>query len=280
MEFFKYHSLGNDYLVYDCNKNTEELNSEKIRRICSRNFGIGSDGIAAGTYEKDGKISVRVFNPDGTETEQGGNAVRIYAHYLRLSGYVKSERFFLHTKSGKTEIRYLNREGNRIQMTMGKLSFNSQKLGLPGKEREAVHEYFNFGGEEYDCTCVSIGNPHCVIISDMADKEKVCRIGKYSECADYFPERINTQLVKVLDKNNIQIEIFERGAGYTLSSATSSCAAAGAAYRRGLIHSDVMVHMPGGRLWTQIDEDWNVKMIGSVKRICRIELFEDFFSGV
>lgn len=280
MEFYKYHSLGNDYLVYDCRKNREELTKEKISRICNRNFGIGSDGIVAGPYQDGEKLCVRVFNPDGTEAEQGGNAVRIFAHYLKEAGYIQRESFSLETKSGEVELRYLNREGTRIQMTMGTLSFDSVGLGLFGGRREAVHEYFSFGGEEYDCTCVSIGNPHCVIILEEVDREKICGIGKYSENAGYFPERTNTQIVKILDKNNIQIEIFERGVGYTLASATSSAAAAGAAYKRGLIHSDVMVHMPGGKLWTQIDEEWKVKMIGSVKRICRIELFEDFFSGI
>ena len=279
MEFYKYHSLGNDYLVYDIRKNREELDQEKIVRICSRNFGIGSDGIVAGPYEKEGEILVRVFNPDGTEAEQGGNALRIFAHYLKTTGDIQKETFSLCTKSGISQIRYLNREGNRIQMTMGKLNFSSRNLGLSGPDREAVHEFYNFGGEECDCTCVSSGNPHCVIVLEKTDRETVCRIGKYSERAECFPEGINTEIVEILDKNNIQIEIFERGAGYTLASATGACAAAGAAYRRGLIDSDVMVHMPGGKLWTQIDEEWAVKTIGSVKRICKIQLFEDFFQG-
>lgn len=277
MEFYKYHSLGNDYLVYDCRKNEEELNADQIVRICTRKFGIGADGIVAGPYMDEDKMYVKVYNADGSEAEQGGNAIRIFAHYLKSTGEVQRESFTLYTKSGEVEIRFLNREGTRIQMSMGQLSFNSKKLGLSGPEREAIHEYFNFGGEEYDCTCVSTGNPHCVIIADEISRAKICNIGKYSECADYFPDRTNTLIVKVLDKNNIQIEIFERGVGYTLSSATCSCAAAGAAFRQGLIDSDVMVHMPGGKLWTQIDEDWNVKMIGSVKRICKMELFEDFF---
>lgn len=277
MEFYKYHSLGNDYLVYDCRHNDEALTEEKIVRICTRKFGIGADGIVAGPYVEDNKTYVKVYNADGSEAEQGGNAIRIFANYLKNSGEVQSESFSLYTKSGEVEIRFLNREGTRIQMSMGQISFDSKKLGLSGPEREAVHEYFNFGGEEYDCTCVSTGNPHCVIMTDEISRSKVCSIGKYSECADYFPDRTNTLIVKVLDKNNIQIEIFERGVGYTLSSATCSCAAAGAAFRQGLIDSDVMVHMPGGKLWTQIDENWNVKMIGSVKRICKIEFFEDFF---
>lgn len=277
MEFYKYHSLGNDYLVYDCQKNRGELDEEKIRRICNRNFGIGADGIVAGPYMQGEEMYVKAYNADGSETEQGGNAIRIFAHYLKRIGRVQRESFRLYTKSGEVEVRYLSSDGTRIQMSMGQLSFDSTKLGLSGPKREAVHEYFNFGGEEYDCTCVSVGNPHCVIITDEISRSKVCEIGKYSEGAAYFPERTNTQIVKILDKNNIQIEIFERGVGYTLSSATCSCAAAGAAYKQGLIDSDVMVHMPGGKLWTQIDENWNVKMIGSVKGICKIELFEDFF---
>ena len=89
-------------------------------------------------------------------------------------------------------------------------------------------------------------------------REKVCTIGAFSERSAYFGDRVNTQIMKVLDKNNIQIEIFERGVGYTLASGTSSCAAAGVAYKLGMIDSDVMVHMPGGKLWIQIDEDWHV----------------------
>ena len=158
------------------------------------------------------KMYVKVYNADGSEAEQGGNAIRIFAHYLKITGVVQKEKFFLYTKSGEVELRYLNRDGSRIQMSMGQLSFNSRKLGLTGPEREAVHEYFNFGGEEYDCTCASIGNPHCVIITDKFP-EKKCAVSESLQGADYFPERINTQIVKVLDKNNIQIEIFERGVG-------------------------------------------------------------------
>ena len=130
MEFYKYHSLGNDYLVYDIRKNQEDLDREKIIRICSRNFGIGSDGIVAGPYEKEGEMLVRVFNPDGTEAEQGGNALRIFAHYLKINGDIQKEAFSLCTKSGISQIRYLNREGNRIQMTMGKSDICSKRLGI------------------------------------------------------------------------------------------------------------------------------------------------------
>ena len=110
MEFYKYHSLGNDYLVYDCRKNEEELEPEKIIRICARKFGIGADGIVAGPYMQGGQMHVKVYNADGSEAEQGGNAIRIFAHYLKSTGEVKRESFSLFTKSGEVEIRFLNRE--------------------------------------------------------------------------------------------------------------------------------------------------------------------------
>ena len=132
MEFYKYHSLGNDYLVYDCRKNEEELEPEKIIRICARKFGIGADGIVAGPYMQEGQMHVKVYNADGSEAEQGGNAIRIFAHYLKSIGEVQRESFSLFTKSGEVEIRFLNREGTRIQMTMGRLSFSSKKLGAFG----------------------------------------------------------------------------------------------------------------------------------------------------
>lgn len=123
---------------------------------------------------------------------------------------------------------------------------------------------------------MSIGNPHCVIPMEDISKEKVCEIGKYSEVAQYFPNRINTQIVKVLDRHNIQIEIYERGAGYTLASGSSSCAAAGATVRLGMTESPVDVHMPGGVLHIEIDDSYYVHMTGKVEYIGKMEIFEGF----
>lgn len=276
MKFEKYHGIGNDYLVYDCIENKEVLSTRQIRKICSRNFGIGSDGVLMGPYTEDGEFGVRIFNPDGSEADGGGNGIRIFAKYLKDAGYTLSERLSLNTRGGKVNVRFLNQDGTRIQTDMGQISFDSRDVGMSGDKREAVDELLMFGGSEYLCTCASIGNPHCVILADEVSREKICKIGKYSEKSSYFSAGVNTQLMKVLDRNNIQIEIFERGAGYTLASGTSGCAAAGAAFRLGLTGSDVMVHMPGGRLWVQIDEDWQVKSTGNVQRICSIELSEEF----
>ena len=280
MQFVKYHGTGNDYLVYDCQKNKEELDAEKIFKICNRNFGVGADGVLVGPYFEDGEYALKIFNPDGSEAKRAGNGIRIFARYLRDAGYTMSERIYIKEKGARVEVRFLNGEGTRIQAEMGKLSFSSGDAGLYGEEREAVNQFLTFGDDLYKCTCVSMGNTHCVIPMEHVSKEKICEIGTYSERSKYFQDRINTQIMQVMDKSNIRIEIFERGAGYTLASGTSSCAAAGAAFKLGLVDSDVMVHMPGGKLWIQIDEDWNVKMTGNVCKVGEIHVTEEFFDQI
>jgi len=277
MNFEKYHGLGNDYLVYDCNKNEDYLDAGMIERICHRNYGIGSDGILIGPIMKDGEYHVKIYNPDGSEAEKSGNGIRIFARYLKDFGYVKENEFELETLGGRVHIKYLDENGKSMTVSMGKLSFDGKDIGINGIGSNVIDKKLKFGNTSYNCTCVSIGNPHCVILMNEVTREKVCEIGKYSESAIYFPNRINTQIVKILDRNNIQIEIFERGAGYTLASGSSSCAAAGAMFKLGLVDNDINVHMPGGILKISISDDYEVKMTGTVKRIGTMKLVNDFW---
>lgn len=260
----KYHGLGNDYLIFDPNKNELTLTEENIRLICNRNFGVGSDGLLVGPIIGQDKLEVKILNPDGSEAEISGNGVRIFGKYLKDAGYVQKNRFTINTLSGQQTLQYLNEEGTRIKVSMGKLNFYSDEIPVTGPRREVLNETMMFGSIPYRVTCVNIGNPHCVIWLNDISKELVCRIGKHSESAEYFPEKINTQLLKVVDRTNIEIEIYERGAGYTLASGTSGCAAAGAAYRMGLTDPKMYVHMPGGVLEVEIEEDGNVLMTGEV----------------
>jgi diaminopimelate epimerase len=159
---------------------------------------------------------------------------------------------------------------------MGKTTYNSMDIPVTGEEREVINEAMQFDGAEYHVTCLSIGNPHCVIPMESISKELACTVGKFVESSSYFPNRINVQFLKVLDRNNIQIEIYERGAGYTLASGSSSCAAASAAYRLGLTDEKMMVHMPGGELEIEIKEDGTVFMTGKVRRVSSMKLSEEF----
>lgn len=268
----KYHGLGNDYLVFDPNKNSLKLSPENVRLLCDRHFGAGSDGILEGPILEKEPLEVKIWNPDGSIAEKSGNGVRIFAKYLKDAGYVQKQHVVLGTGSGQVEVWYLNEEGTRLKASMGKVSFWSNEIPVTGPVREVVNETLIFGKIPYKATCVSIGNPHVVIFLDEISKELVCRIGKNSETAEYFPERINTQIMKVIDRNTIEIEIYERGAGYTLASGSSGCAAAAAAYRQGLTDSKMYVRMPGGTLEIEILEDWNVLMTGDVGYVGKISI--------
>lgn len=272
----RYHGLGNDYLVYDPNKNELELNKERAEMLCNRNMGLGSDGILEGPFIGEKHMSLRIWNPDGSVAEKSGNGVRIFAKYLKDAGYVQKKNYKLVTDGGMVEITYLNEDGSRLRISMGKLSFWSDEIPVTGERREVINEDMVFGRTLYPVTCVSIGNPHCVIPMREISQPLVSKIGNYSEVARYFPERINTEIMKVIDNNNIAIETFERGAGYTMATGTGACAAAGVAYKLGLTGNKVVVHMPGGELQVEIDENWNVFMTGEVFYVAKIELSSEF----
>ena len=268
----KYDGLGNDYLVLDPNLNSIELTKEKIKKICNRNFGVGSDGILYGPILKDNKIKVRIFNPDGSEVEKSGNGVRIFSKYLLDKGYIKEKTFILSTLGGDVKVEYLDKMGEKIKVAMGKVTFESEEIPVSGEKRKVINETFNFNGKEFKGTCVSIGNPHCVIPMKNISKDLAERLGPYVENYKDFPNKINMQLLEVIDRNNIKIEIYERGAGYTLASGSSSCAASCAAYELGLVDNKVKVHMPGGILDIEILKDKMVYMTGPVEYICHVEI--------
>ena len=271
----KYHGLGNDYLVFDPNKNELELNEANVKMICNRNVGLGSDGILEGPLLGE-HLAVKIWNPDGSVAEKSGNGVRIFAKYLKDAGYVQKKNYELMTDGGIVEITYLNEEGSRLRISMGKLSFVSEEIPVIGERREVINEDMVFGNNLYPATCVSVGNPHCVIPMQEISKELVCKIGVHSESARYFPERVNTEIMKVTDRNNIAIETYERGAGYTMATGTGACAAAAVAYKLGLTENKMLVHMPGGDLQVEIADDWNVYITGDVFYIAEIRLSTEF----
>lgn len=280
LEFSKYHGLGNDYLVYDCNRNKEALTEKMIKNICHRNYGLGADGILAGPYMTDRGMLVRIYNPDGSEAEKSGNGVRIFAKYLKDSGYVQKKEFELLTAGGEVKVRYNNELGTNMTISMGHLDFTPETVGCsyhPKGKNELVDISMDFGEFTYRCSCVSIGNPHCVLPYKMVTKGIVCDIGRKIEDSGYFINGINTQIAQVIDRHNMQIEIYERGAGYTLASGSSACAAAGAMYRMGFVDSKVWVHMPGGKLLICVDDEWNVDMTGEVASVGTMKLSEEFF---
>lgn len=276
MDFYKYHALGNDYIVIDPNKIDVSLSPDNIRLICHRNFGIGSDGILYGPIFGSEKMKLRILNPDGSEAEKSGNGIRIFSKYLLDAGYITSRIFQLITLGGEVTIEITDSSIPLITVNMGAVTFQSDLIPVAGPSREVIENDLLIDSVPLKMTCLSIGNPHCIIPMPNISKEIASALGPRIETHQMFPNRINVQFLKVLDRQNIQIEIWERGAGYTLASGSSSCAAASAAYRLGLTNETMKVHMPGGKIDISIQPNGDVYMTGSVSNVMQGRFAPEF----
>ncbi|MFT3831258.1 MAG: diaminopimelate epimerase [Opitutaceae bacterium] len=267
MRFTKYHALGNDYIVMDPRTAGPVPTAAQIRRICHRNFGIGSDGILWGPLPSTrAPFALRIFNPDASEAEKSGNGIRIFSRYLYDCGLVKEEPFKLDTAGGLVEVRIM-KGGRSITVDMGHVSFDSAKIPVAGPAREVINDTITVKDRTFTYCAATIGNPHCVIPLPAVSPELAHTYGPHLETHANFPRRTNVQFLQVLDRANIRIEIWERGAGYTLASGSSSSAATAVAHRLGLVDNKVTVHMPGGQIGIEIGPDFAIKMTGGVTRV-------------
>ncbi len=267
MDFFKYHALGNSYIVMRAVDFVEELNCDLIRRICDTNFGIGSDGVLLDSGSADyGVPHLRIFNPDGSEAEKSGNGIRIFCRYLWDQKIVGDDEFVLHTKGGKVNAQILEC-GRQVRVEMGQVSFNSHAIPVAGLMRDVLQESVVINGQDLVFSAATIGNPHCVIFTDHPDEQMARALGPILETHPLFPNRTNVQFVRVLNRREIQVEIWERGAGYTLASGSSSCAAAAVAHKLGYCDGEVLVHLAGGDIHIAISPAFHITMMGSVAHI-------------
>ena len=279
MHFYKYHGLGNDYIVLDPADAGNDLSPERIRMICHRNYGIGSDGILLGPMAaNDAAFGLRIFNPDGSEAEKSGNGLRIFARYLHDRRRVSADSPFIMATMGGDVTAKVMENGRMVSVEIGRVNFNSTKIPVTGPGREVLNETLTVDGEQIPFCAAGIGNPHCVIIKNAISPEETRRLGPAIERHPLFPNRINVQFMKIIDRANIAIEIWERGAGYTLASGSSSSAAAAVAHRLGLCDPHITVHMPGGTLDITIDSDYGITLIGPVIRVAKGELDNELFS--
>src|SRR5882762_10156112 len=267
MKFFKYHALGNDYLVIDPKDLPAPLTEAQIKVICHRNFGVGSDGILLGPLPSDrAKFELRIFNPDGSEAEKSGNGLRIFSRYLWDRKLVGNAEFAIETAGGPVKSTVMD-DGRVVRVEMGQVSFWSDEIPVTGPRREVLNEKITAGDRTFSFCAATIGNPHCVLPLPEISAELAKRYGPLLETHPHFPKRTNVQFLKVLDRENIQIEIWERGAGYTLASGSSSSAAAAVARKLGLCEPSINVHMSGGKLAIEISDHFHILMTGPVTKV-------------
>lgn len=268
--FVKMHGLGNEYIILDSNNIDFKLTKQAIIRLCNIHFGIGSDGIVMKVASSKADFGFRVYNPDGSEAEKSGNGLRIFCKYLYDYGYTKNRKFSVETLTDIVYADIIEEENGRarlIRVDMGKAIFGSRKIPVNSDLPEFMAQKIKAGDREFEVNCVSVGNPHCVVIRDKLDEKEIMKYGPLLENHPLFPNRINVQFAKVIDDHNAQILIWERGAGFTLASGSSSCAASCVLVKRGLIKGDLTMHMIGGDLKIQIDPEWNIRMTGEVREI-------------
>jgi len=266
--FAKYHGLGNDYLVLDAGEWPTPPTTAQVRLICHRNYGVGSDGILLGPLPTGtAGYGVRIFNPDGSEAEKSGNGLRIFSRWLWDTGRVSDEEFTIVTMGGSVRSQVLE-GGATVRVEMGRVSFDSGAIPVVGARREVLRERMQVEGQLLTYCAATVGNPHCVVLRDEVSAEEARALGPSIENDARFPNRTNVQFMKVLDPANIRIEIWERGAGYTLASGSSASAAAAVAHKLAMCGPNVTVHMPGGRLRIAIAPDFAITMTGPVTRVC------------
>ena len=273
--FVKSHGLGNDYIVIDPKNISFDLSPEAVKLICHRNYGVGSDGILLLTKSDTSDFGLKILNPDGSEAEKSGNGIRIFAKFLYDYAYTKNTSFTIETLGGivKADLEIADSHVGLITVDMGKASFNSSQIPVKGQEREVVKEEIRISGDILEFTAVTVGNPHCVIFFDELDENLIRKIGPMIENHEMFPNRTNVQFARVISHSEVQALIWERGAGYTLASGSSSCAVASACVKNKLTDNKLSVIMPGGILKIEVHDDWSLRMKGPAEKV-----FEGNFS--
>jgi diaminopimelate epimerase len=281
--FVKMHGLGNEYIVLDSTNINFNLTTRAIRRLCNIHFGIGSDGIVLKVATNKADFGFRVYNPDGSEAEKSGNGLRIFCKYLYDYGFAKKQQFSVETL---TDIVYADiveetkGKASLIRVDMGKAIFGSRQIPVDSDKPEFIGQKIKAGDREFEVNCVSVGNPHCVVIKQELDENEIRTYGPLLENHPLFPNRINVQFAKVLSGHDAEILIWERGAGFTLASGSSSCAASSVLVKRGLIKGDITMHMQGGNMKIQIDDDWNIRMTGAVREIAGGQLSDELIEDL
>ena len=269
IKFTKMQGLGNDFVIVD-NSEIEKNNlkpSELAKKICDRNFGIGGDGLIIvnpSDLKGNTDVSWRIFNSDGTEPQMCGNGIRCFAKYVYEKGVVNKKKFTVLTLAGVIvpEIQ----EHGEVKVDMGEPILEAGKIPLAGiSGNPVINQPIEIKDRTFKFSAVSMGNPHCLIFTDE-DTEKLAKTyGAEVEVHRYFPEKTNVEFVKVLSRNNIKIDVWERGCGITLACGTGACASTVAAILNGYTDNTVYADLPGGRLkieWKQDKTSDNVFMTG------------------
>lgn len=282
MKFTKMHGCGNDYIYIDCFKETVKDEKQAAIFLSDRHFGVGGDGIILIRKGKTADFEMVMYNADGSRAEMCGNAIRCVAKYVFDNGYTDKTSFSVESM-GAVKYIDVNVENGVVvsaKVDMGAPVLKGEDIPVNIHKDKVVCEKITVGGREFDMTCVSMGNPHAVMFIDESPKDFDLNYygALFEKNTDVFPNRVNAEFVKVTDKNNIEMRVYERGTGETLACGTGACATAVAAMLNGLVDHDVTIHLLGGDLkiyWSGKEED-SVIMTGPAAYVFTGEINKEF----
>ena len=280
LNFVKMQATGNDYILIDALKGRVEGIESLCVRLCENHFGAGAEGLVLLRPSQRADVRIRLFNRDGTEGPVGGNAIRCVAKYLNDRGIVNREELTVETGSGIHALRTVTRFGQvqSVTVDMGEVSFRPADVPVNMNCEQAINVPLQVSGpnkthtameiQTFNVTCVSVGNPHCVVFTDHIDLLDLEHLGPQFEHSKRFPNRVNTEFIRVVNPTTLRMRCWERGSGETMACGTGACAAAAAAIANGYCQegTDIQVQVPGGNLYVRC-ENGRVSLRGNVAQV-------------
>lgn len=261
MKFTKMHGAGNDYIYVNCLEETIKDPSGLSVRLSDRHFGVGSDGLILIKPSKTADFEMEMYNADGSRGEMCGNGIRCVGKYVYDKGLTDKKGLSIETLGGVKNLDLTVQDGkvSMVCVDMGSPEFTAKKIPVISDMEEMIRQPLSVEGKEYEVTCVSTGNPHCVVfLQEDVKTLDLKEIGPAFERHRRFPERVNTEFINVLDRKTLRMRVWERGSGETLACGTGACAAAVAAVVNGLADEEVTVHLLGGDLKIRWDRQKNL----------------------
>lgn len=266
LEFTKMQGTGNDYIYVDCTEKSLKKPSEIAIKLSDRHFGVGADGLVLIGKSRSSDFKMRMFNADGSEGNMCGNAIRCIAKFVYDKGLTDKEKLKIETKSGVkiVDLKFNRKKVSSVSVKMGVPILNPDQVPIKYVGEQVVNQPFIIDGETFYITAVSMGNPHCIIFCDDVHGVDLSTIGPKFEKNQAFPEQVNTEFVKVVDENTLEMRVWERGSGETLACGTGACASVVASVLNGFCKRDevITVKLLGGELKICYSSDGNVIMEG------------------
>ncbi len=277
VNFDKMHGIGNDFIMMDffSKKLPEQMNTGKLASVlCNRHFGIGADGLILILPSEQYDLRMRIFNSDGSEAQMCGNGIRCFAKYAYENNLIRKTKFSVETLAGEIvpELILSQKNGDMIEgvkVDMGKPHLSKKEIPMIGNpDRQVINETISLeNGQYFRVTCVSMGNPHCVIFTEKVDHFPVAEVGPMIENHHLFPEKTNVEFVQPINDHEMNLRVWERGVGETMACGTGACAAVVAGVLNKRVNPDVIVHLRGGDLKIKWLNDRHVYMTGPAEMV-------------